>query len=829
MSKQHPSDEFADDQNEQHEAAADDDEESSDAGETSADAAIDLDELRARILAHIRQPNYKPVKPKVIAKQLDFDEAHARQMKRLIKRMVKSGELAWGNKHLVHAPKAAPAIPAIVKADKTKQSKSSGDRIIGVFRRAAAGFGFVRPAGTPREAERTMDIFIDRNDTLDAASGDTVAVKLGRKPRRGRDQPSGEIVEVIERETHRFVGSYFESGGIGYVQPDGKIFGQPIPVGDAGAKNVQIDDKVVIEMVRFPNATSEGEAVIVSVLGAHGQPGVDTQMIIAEYNLPGEFSDDVLHAATAEADKFTAAEGTLPSYRRDLTGETIITIDPATARDFDDAISLHRDDKGFWMLGVHIADVSHFVPPKTVLDREAYERATSCYLPDRVIPMLPEVISNNLASLQPDRVRYSQTCYIQFSPEGQVTHTEVCLGAIKSCRRFTYEEVDEYLADRAAWKSKLTPQVHKLLADMHELAMMLRKKRFARGALELSMREVRIKLAPDGKVSGAEATVNTESHQMIEEFMLAANEAVARLLFNKDWPFLRRVHGKPDPRRLKQLTEFVQELGIECESLESRFELQRVLKEVDGKPTQHAVNYAMLRSLQQAVYGPQEEGHYALASDCYCHFTSPIRRYPDLTVHRLIRAIVMKEKPINDYAALEIQGEHCSNRERRAEAAERELTKLKLLSYMNERIGEELDAVITGVEDFGIFVQGTAIPAEGLLHTSALADDYYDYDRKQHRLTGRRSGRVFRLGDKIKVRIARVDLDRRELDFRLASEPVDTEEASANPSELEFGFRERRHVPAGKKPPSRGPGRFSEKRGKRGNQEPPRGKKKRRK
>jgi ribonuclease R len=287
------------------------------------------------------------------------------------------------------------------------------------------------------------------------------------------------------------------------------------------------------------------------------------------------------------------------------------------------------------------------------------------------------------------------------------------------------------------------------------------------------------------------------------------------------------VHGKPDPRRLKQLTEFVQELGIECESLESRFELQRILKEVDGKPSQHAVNYAILRSLQQAVYSPKEEGHYALASDCYCHFTSPIRRYPDLTVHRLIRAIVMKEKPINDYAALEIQGEHCSNRERRAEAAERELTKLKLLSYMSSRIGEELDAVITGVEDFGIFVQGTAIPAEGLLHTSALADDYYDYDRKQHRLTGRRSGRVFRLGDKINVRIARVDLDRRELDFRLASEPVDKDETPENPGELEFGFRERKHVPAGKKPPSRGPGRFSGKSSRRGNQEPPRGKKKR--
>ncbi len=238
-----------------------------------------------------------------------------------------------------------------------------------------------------------------------------------------------------------------------------------------------------------------------------------------------------------------------------------------------------------------------------------------------------------------------------------------------------------------------------------------------------------------GQVVGAKTVVNTESHQIIEEFMLAANEAVASIMANKGWPFLRRIHANPDPRRLKQLTEFVTELGIETESLESRFELQRVLAAVQGKPEQHAVNYAMLRSLQQAVYSPREEGHYALASECYCHFTSPIRRYPDLTIHRLVRAMVTDAKLANDFAMLEVQGEHCSDRERRAEAAERELTKLKLLGFMSERIGQTMPAVITGVEDFGLFVQGLEIPAEGLLHSTALHDDYYDFDRTTHTLT----------------------------------------------------------------------------------------------
>jgi ribonuclease R len=434
---------------------------------------------------------------------------------------------------------------------------------------------------------------------------------------------------------------------------------------------------------------------------------------------------------------------------------------------------------------VHIADVSHFVEQKTPLDREAHDRATSVYLPDRVIPMLPEIISNNLASLQPHKVRYSITALMEFTEEGVRVATDVFKSAVKSRRRFTYEEVDEFLvarklspppvevpkpARKAAEASvfhNLTQEVDALLTRMHELAMILRARRFARGALELSMPEIKIDLDSDGRVSGAHLEKNTESHQIIEEFMLAANEAVAERLEDAGLAFLRRVHGSPDPRKLKALTEFVRDLGYDVDSLENRFALQRLLDQVKGDPREHAVNYAVLRSMQRAVYSPEEDGHYALSSDCYCHFTSPIRRYPDLTVHRLIDTLARGKKPQQHMNELLILGDHCSEREQRAADAERELNKVKLLNYLADKIGLELDGVITGVESFGLFVTGIALPAEGFVHISGLTDDTYRYDRSRHIMEGFRSGNAFRLGDPVRVAVAAVDVDARELNFRL--------------------------------------------------------------
>lgn len=655
-----------------------------------------------------------------------------------------------------------------------RQASRPGD-VVGVFRRAAGGYGFVRPEGAS-PGDRAGDVHIASPASLDAASGDTVRVRLVSGDTR-RPGLSGAIVEVVTRRTTRFVGSYFERAHTGWVQVDGTTFVRPVAVGDPGAKSVREGDKVVVEMVHFPTHLRDGEGVVVEVLGKAGDVGVDTQTVIHEFALPGPFPETALEDARQQAARF---DESIPRGRRDLTEHTIITIDPVDARDFDDAISLEPMARGHWLLGVHIADVSHFVRAGSPLDQEARTRGTSVYLPDRVIPMIPEIVSNNLASLQPGKVRYAKTCWIEFTADGVPVHSSVEPSAIKSCRRFTYEEVDVFLADAKTRAVEMTPAVRTLLGRMRDLARILRRRRMARGSLQIEKPEVKIDLDRDGRVSGAHVVDNTESHQIIEEFMLAANEAVARALAEAGAGFLRRIHPMPDMRKLRQLTEFVTELGFDVESLESRFELQRLLDMARGRPEEHAVHYAVLRSLSRAAYGPQEDGHYALASECYCHFTSPIRRYPDLTIHRGLEAIAAGKRPPFD-GLLQL-GQQCSDLERRAEAAERELVKLKLLWFLSSRVGQEMDAVVTGVEAFGMFVQGLALPAEGLVPLDAFPDDTYRYDRASHTLTGRRAGQSYRLGDRIRVAVDRVDLDRRELNFRLVDGHVRRAKRPAKPS-----------------------------------------------
>ena len=493
-------------------------------------------------------------------------------MRRAVKRLAKAGKLDYGKNHVVYPH------------GKGKRQKIRGREIAGRFDRAAGGYGFVRPFDRAHRDGR-HDIFVPANRTQDAATGDKVLVHVSKE--RGRDERiRGRIIEIVERRTHQFVGTYFEEAGHGFVTVDGGTFSKGVLVGDPGARNVMPDDKVVIEMVRFPTAYRHGEAVITKVLGDRGKPGVDTQLIMHEFALPTDFPEEALEDARRAAERFDESIG---PERTDFTNTTVITIDPFDARDFVDAISLQRLDNGHWELGVHIADVAHFVRPRTALDDVAKDRATSVYLPGRVIPMLPEVISNNLASLQPDCIRYTKSVTIEFSPDGARVHTEARSGAIRSARRFTYEEVDEFLADREAWRNKLSAGVHELLSNMHELAMMLRQRRMERGAIELSMPEVVLKFDRQGRVTGAYEAEHTESHQIIEEFMLAANEAVAELLSDRGLAFLRRLHENPDPRKLKALTQFAKILGFEVESLESRFEIKRLLALAHGTPKERAV------------------------------------------------------------------------------------------------------------------------------------------------------------------------------------------------------------------------------------------------
>ena len=703
--------------------------------------------LEQQIRQHVQAANYQPVKPKVIARQLEIPEDRFPELRRTIKKLIKRGELVYGPKHRV--------MPA---AGKTSQNGPTG-----TFQRHPDGYGFVR---MPRNQDGTQnaDVYIPRNKTEDAATGDQVRIRIKSSNRGSTSRTSGEILEVVSRRSYRFVGTYQESKQRGSVLVDGTIFAKPIPVEDPSAKRIQVGDKVAIEVVQFPSRTQSGQAVVLEVLGPEGTPEVDTRSIIYQYNLPTDFPEAVMQDARKQAEHFNEK---ITQDRQDLTQLTVLTIDPADARDFDDAISIEKLENGHWLLYVHIADVSHFIPVGSQLDQEARQRGTSVYLPDVVLPMLPETISNHLASLQPDCIRYALTAIIEWTAKGQRVSTDLQRTAIRSDRRFTYGEVDQFLAKPNPWKSKLSPEVFELLSRMSQFSRILRKRRMDGGSLELTLPEIKIDLDSKGQVEGAHVEEQTESHQIIEEFMLAANEAVAQWLTDREVLFLRRQHKSPSAEKLATLTSFLQDLGWDVKDVQSRFEIRRVLQEAAGSPQEYAINLAVLKSMQKAIYSPEKSGHYALNSENYCHFTSPIRRYPDLEIHRLIEMVNRGKKPPADLAAVQSLGDHCSEREQVAEAAERELIKLKLLGYLSQHIGMKMEAVITGVEDFGLFVQGLQLPADGLVHISTLREDQYKHDPQTHTLTGHRRGNQFRLGDKVQVEVTNVDLNRRQLDFQI--------------------------------------------------------------
>lgn len=752
--------------------------------------------LRQRVLELVNSHQYRPTKPKDIHRLLKLSEDDYRPLRKLIKRMVLDREIAFASNHMVvpivnntvkpstraktkrtfsrpiaeaidsptRTPISTPTPTSHQTADRdehltSQPAKSSSKIVSGKFRQAAAGFGFVRPAAGS-DLKFTEDIFIPSDSTGGAMDSDIVSVRL-RTGRRGGGQ-DGEVIEIVQRARRQFAGSYDLRDGKSIVYLDGVTVGSPVEVGDVRGLPVEPGDKVVVELVKFPDGAQVGEGVIMEVLGSSKNPAVDTLAVMHQYGLIEKFPDEVIEQARAQADAFV--EGEIPSDRRDLTKVPTLTIDPADARDFDDAISLSRNEKGNWELMVHIADVAHFVPVGTPLDAEARRRATSCYLPDRVIPMLPELISNHLASLQPDRIRFTKTALMEMTDTGTLVHWEVFNSAIHNQQRLNYEQVDQYLTDPEPWRERLQPAIWQLLRDMHTLAMVLRTNRMQDGSLELFLPEIKLELDKSGKVKGARLVPYTESHQMIEEFMLAANQTVATWLDDKQIPFLRRAHAAPEPRKLKKLTEFVGDLGIKVENMESRFEIQKVVKKVRGKPTEYAVNYAILKSMSKAVYQPEFEIHYALNFDHYCHFTSPIRRYPDLQVHRTVQRLLEGQAtPGDSFNVLIGLGHHCSDQEQNAESAEREVTKIKLLHYLNKKIGESMKGVISGVVPEGFYVRGTEIPAEGFVPLASLPEDRYRFEKRGHVIEGFRAGHRFRLGDELTVRIDSIDLARRAL------------------------------------------------------------------
>ncbi len=711
---------------------------------TDSDSQPKIDPvLVQQVLDYVYHPQYQPVKPKGIHRALALPPDDYQQVRKVVKRLVLEGKLIYASNHLVLTP---------------QQFSGDAKHTRGTFRQAAAGFGFVRPIATGKLIS-VEDIFIPAAATGSAMEGDLVAVQVRNSRRGGKE---GEVVEIVQRARRQFAGTYGLEKGQSVVWLDGVAAGAPVLVGDVRGLPVEQGDKVVVELVKFPDQFSVGEAVIMEVLGSSKNPAVDTLAVMRQFGLQEEFPEEVIEQARAQADAFK--EGEIPEGRRDMTKIITLTIDPHDARDFDDAISLSKNEKGNWELLVHIADVSYFVPIGSALDDEAQKRATSVYLPDRVIPMLPELISNHLASLQPDRVRLTKTVLMEMTETGTILHQEVFNSAIHNDQRLNYEQVDMYLQSPEDWRERLTPEVWQLLRDMHTLAMVLRKNRTREGALELHLPEVKIDLDKSGKVRGARLIENTESHQMIEEFMLAANQAVATWLDDLEIPFLRRAHAPPERRRLQKLNDFVRDLGISCESLESRFEIQKVIAQVRGKPTEYAVNYAILKSMSKAVYQPELEMHYALQFDHYCHFTSPIRRYPDLQVHRTVDRLIRQQKPYGDpLSNLVTLGQHCSDKEQNAEIAEREVIKIKILHFLNKKIGELMPGVISGVTPEGFYVRGTKFPAEGFVSIKTLPDDRYRFEKQGQVLEGFRSGNRFRLGDSVTVKIHQVDLARRSL------------------------------------------------------------------
>ncbi len=811
---------------------------------------MEQENLEEQIVALVGAPGYRPMKPRGLLKELRLDDSRYGELRRLVKRLVRAGKLRFAANHLLLPPlpsvpleadsssgdapsrsqdRSSPGSRETVRsglqrqeppgssqpilaseeeqeaAEAMDQSEASsvlsqptrrdGQQVAeGIFRSTQSGYGFFRPDGV---SQREEDLFVPPSATGGAIDRDRVRVRISRG-RQGKWE--ARVLEVIQRHRRQFSGTYLVQEGKALVWLDGVPLAQPVRLGDVRGIPLAPDDKVIVEVVRFPEGDHPGEAVLLEVLGSARNPMVDTRAIEFQFGLPGEFPPEVIDQSREISDRFQ--EDVIPEDRRDLTQLPTLTIDPIDARDFDDAISLSVNEVGHWELWVHIADVSAFVEEGTALDEEARERATSIYLPDRVIPMIPEVISNHVASLQPDRNRWAISVLMEWTPDGVLVHWEVHRSVIRNQLRLHYEQVDQFLKAPDSFRGKIPDVMHEMLSQMDRLAMLLRKRRLEGGAIELSLPEVKIDLDRGGKVKGAHLEIQTESHQIIEEFMLATNETIAAWMDRDQVPFVRRVHGAPKPIALRKMTEFVRDLGVECGSLADRFELQRVLQSVRGMGIEYAVHYSTLKSLAKAIYQVEPDRHYALNKEHYCHFTSPIRRYPDLTVHRLVMERLAKGTARGDRMQLEALADHCSQREQRAEAAERELVKVKLLHYMSRRVGESFEGLVTGVKADGLWIRGIDIPAEGFLPVQRLPQDRYRWERHGMRLEGYRSGNCFQLGDPLRVQVHQVDLIRRQLVWgyleRLSSGVASRREASQSARTSPGGGKKRSDARGGR-------------------------------
>ena len=692
------------------------------------------------ILKHLSGRSYQPLKPRQLARQMGVAESEYGSFREAVKQLRDQGRVVLGARNAVTLPEMS-------------------SRVVGTFRLNPRGFGFVIPE-TPNAHG---DLFVPKEDTGGALTGDLVVARTRKRGKRGGETAySGVIVEIVERGTNRFVGALEQAEGTWFVIPDGTSMTVPIVIRDVGEAGPPVGSKVVVEIVEYPKPGELPAGVIVERLGAGGEAAVETLSVIRAHSLPDEFSEAALREARRAVDTFSPAK---VRGREDLSGETILTIDPPDARDYDDAISLQENDDGTVTLGVHIADVSHFVPDGGALDTDARKRGTSVYFPRRVLPMLPEVLSNGVCSLQEGQPRLAKSAMITYDEDGEVVSSRLAETVIRSAKRLTYVEAQEIIDGR---RTDADPDVAGLLRDLHGLARRIEQRRRDAGMLHLDLPAVELLFDEQDRVVGAEPEDDSYTHTMIEMFMVEANEAVARTLDAAGRRFLRRIHPEPDPTAEQGLRTFVRACGHRLPRGLSRKAIQDLLESVRGKPESYAVNLAILKTFQQAEYSPLRVGHFALASNCYCHFTSPIRRYPDLTVHRLMAAYCrgeLDELPPDDMSELTELGERCSAAARRAETAEREVRDVLMLLYLEDKIGDVHDGVITGVTNFGVFVQLEELLVEGLVRMEDLGDDWWELDPRTGQLRGERTGRKHRIGDRIRVRIVNVDVARRQMNL----------------------------------------------------------------
>ncbi len=630
-------------------------------------------------------------------------------------------------------------------------------RIIG----HADGFGFIKPD------DGSDDLFLSPREMNPLLHNDRALVRVAGVDKKGRRE--GAVVEILQRNTHQVVGRLYKDDGFTYVVPDNKNIAQTILIKKDGISNAKQGQIVVAEIVEQPTKLRQPIGIIIDVMGEHMAPGMEIEMAIRSYELPNHWPDELLEEIKPLQKEVPEAA---KQDRVDLRATPLVTIDGEDARDFDDAVYCHKTPKG-WKLLVAIADVSHYVQINSALDKEAQKRSTSVYFPEQVIPMLPEILSNGLCSLNPKVDRLCMVCELFIDEQGKVVRSRFFDAVMSSHARLTYNEVAAMLVDG---DESLTKKYHILmphLQDLYDLYKVMRISREQRGAMDFDSQETRIVFGSNRKIEKIVPVVRNDAHKLIEEFMITANMAAARFLNSKKMPKILRIHDGPSSDKLLNLKTFLGEVGLILGggAKPTPLDYMHLMESIKGRPDAHLIQTVLLRSMSQAVYSPELKGHFGLALEAYAHFTSPIRRYPDLLIHRAIRHC-LQGKSVESFfygvPDMVMLGEQCSANERRADDATRDVVSWLKCEYMIDKVGDEFTGIISAVTSFGFFVELAEIYVEGLVHISNLAQDYFHFDPISHQLKGERTGIHYRLGDSVNVRVARVDLDEKKIDFNLA-------------------------------------------------------------